>query len=93
MLNTKRIKTKRNQKITAKQFRIKSKQRYPKINLPQLNENQINTQASPITQDALFAALKRMPNNKAPGLDGFPAEFNKQTILFQFGSTFHKDDQ
>lgn len=48
------------------------------INLPQLNELQKNKLELPISQDELFAALQRMPNNKAPGPDGFPAEFYKQ---------------
>jgi len=47
------------------------------INLPQLSKHQINTLESPLTEHELFNALKLMPNNKAPGPDGFPAEFYK----------------
>lgn len=47
------------------------------INLPQLSKHQINTLESPLSEHELFNALKLMPNNKAPGPDGFPAEFYK----------------
>lgn len=47
------------------------------INLPQLSQHQINSLESPITQHELCNALKLMLNNKAPGHDGFPAEFYK----------------
>ncbi len=47
------------------------------INLPQLSKHQINTLDSPLTEHEFFNALKLMPNNKAPGPDGYPAEFYK----------------
>ncbi len=33
---------------------------------------------SPLTSDELQEALNSMPNKKAPGPDGFPAEFYKE---------------
>ncbi len=37
---------------------------------------------SPLTSDELQEALNSMPNKKAPGPDGFPAEFYKNSGLF-----------
>jgi len=36
---------------------------------------QVDTLELPITEKELHSALKNMQNNKAPGPDGFPAEF------------------
>ena len=47
------------------------------IKLPQLSTEQVNILDSPVTEKELFTALNLMPNNKAPGPDGFPAEFYK----------------
>lgn len=43
--------------------------------LPKLNMEQVNTLELPITEKELHSALKSMQKNKAPGPDGFPAEF------------------
>ena len=44
---------------------------------------------SPLSTGKLHEALQHMPSNKAPGPDGFPAEFYKEfwTVL---APTFHK---
>lgn len=47
------------------------------ITLPQLSKHQVSTLDSPLTEQEILNALKLMPNNKAPGPDGFPAEFYK----------------
>lgn len=47
------------------------------IPLPKLNTDQINSLELPITEEELHSALNHMQNNKAPGPDGFPAEFYK----------------
>uniref|UniRef100_A0A669EVM6 Reverse transcriptase domain-containing protein n=1 Tax=Oreochromis niloticus TaxID=8128 RepID=A0A669EVM6_ORENI len=53
------------------------------ITLPKLSDSQAIALDSPLTSGELQEALISMPNNKAPGPDGFPAEFYKEfwTIL------------
>uniref|UniRef100_A0AAR2JRJ2 Reverse transcriptase domain-containing protein n=1 Tax=Pygocentrus nattereri TaxID=42514 RepID=A0AAR2JRJ2_PYGNA len=48
------------------------------INLPKLNEDQITTLDSPFSSSEFYKAIQHLPNNKAPGPDGFPAEFYKE---------------
>ncbi len=48
------------------------------ITLPKLSDNQAMALDSPLTSDELQEALNSMPNKKAPGPDGFPAEFYKE---------------
>ncbi len=48
------------------------------ITLPKLTDNQAMALDSPLTSDELQEALNSMPNKKAPGPDGFPAEFYKE---------------
>lgn len=45
--------------------------------LPQLSREQTNKTDSLLPQDELYTVLILMPSNKAPGPDGFPAEFYK----------------
>jgi len=59
------------------------------IVLPQINKEQTNTLDSPLTQDDLFTELNLMPNNKAPGLDGYPTEFYKHFWSI-IAALFHK---
>uniref|UniRef100_A0A672F570 Reverse transcriptase domain-containing protein n=1 Tax=Salarias fasciatus TaxID=181472 RepID=A0A672F570_SALFA len=47
------------------------------VNFPHLSPEQKNTLDSPLTNEEIHSALNKMPNNKAPGPDGFPAEFYK----------------
>ena len=42
-----------------------------------LSENQKQDLEGPIKHDEILSALKRMSNNKSPGLDGFTVEFYK----------------
>ncbi len=44
---------------------------------------------SPLTADELQEALNSMPNKKAPGPDGFPAEFYKEFWAI-LATTFHR---
>uniref|UniRef100_A0A669D815 Reverse transcriptase domain-containing protein n=1 Tax=Oreochromis niloticus TaxID=8128 RepID=A0A669D815_ORENI len=48
------------------------------ITLPKLLDTQAMALDSPLTPGELQEALISMPNNKAPGPDGFPAEFYKE---------------
>uniref|UniRef100_A0A3P9JK99 C2H2-type domain-containing protein n=1 Tax=Oryzias latipes TaxID=8090 RepID=A0A3P9JK99_ORYLA len=59
------------------------------INLPKLNEDQITNLDSPLSLSELHEALSLMPNGKAPGPDGFPAEFYKE-FWEQLAPTFYK---
>lgn len=47
------------------------------INLPHLTTEQTNLLEQPITPAEFHNALNKMENNRAPGPDGFPAEFYK----------------
>lgn len=46
-----------------------------KIDLPTVTEDQIETLDKPFTVEEFHKALMLIPSNKAPGTDGFPAEF------------------
>uniref|UniRef100_A0A3B3HTW8 Reverse transcriptase domain-containing protein n=1 Tax=Oryzias latipes TaxID=8090 RepID=A0A3B3HTW8_ORYLA len=48
------------------------------IDLPRPTEEQITALESPFTKEELHKALTNMPSKKAPGPDGFPAEFYKE---------------
>jgi mannosylglycoprotein endo-beta-mannosidase len=43
--------------------------------IPQLSEVESNILTSPFTEEEVFEAISNMEHNKAPGPDGFPAEF------------------
>lgn len=45
--------------------------------LPKPNKKQTDQLDMPLTLDEFNTALNKMPNNKVPGPDGFPAEFFK----------------
>lgn len=47
------------------------------VELPQVNTDQTKTMDLPFTEKELSTALNLMPSHKAPGPDGFPAEFYK----------------
>lgn len=47
------------------------------LDLPQLSTEQKNKLNTPLTNEEIQSAPNKMPNNKAPGPDGFPAEFYK----------------
>lgn len=40
-----------------------------------MSKEQANALDTPLTNDELYKALDKMPNNKSPGPDGLPAEF------------------
>ncbi len=48
-----------------------------KINLTSLTKEQVDYLDMPLTLLELHSASMKIPNNKAPGPDGFPAEFLK----------------
>jgi hypothetical protein len=43
--------------------------------IAQLSDEEKDILTSPFTEDEVFEAISNMKHNKAPGLDGFPAEF------------------
>lgn len=45
--------------------------------LRKLSDHDKNTLNTPITLDEISESLKKMKNNRSPGLDGYPAEFYK----------------
>jgi hypothetical protein len=61
--------------------------------VPKLNQDQNNDLNSPITPKEVEAVLKRLPNNKSPGPDGFSAEFYqifKENLILILFKLFHK---
>ena len=46
-----------------------------KVNLPRLNQKEIEIMNSPITSTEVEAVIKNLPKNKGPGLEAFTAEF------------------
>lgn len=51
------------------------------LNIPFLSENQWDLLDSPITEDEISEVIKNLPTGKAPGPDGFTAEFFKMLLL------------
>ena len=48
---------------------------FPHTNTEFLTMQEQNALSAPISQEELYMALKDMPQDKAPGLDGFISEF------------------
>ena len=48
-----------------------------KLNLPRLNQEEIEIMNNPITSTELEAVIKNLSKNKTPGPDGFTGEFYK----------------
>lgn len=48
------------------------------IALPWLSDEHREHFSHPITEDELKEEISSLPNNKAPGMDGLPGEFNKE---------------
>ena len=46
-----------------------------KLNLPKLNQEEIEIMNNPIISTEIEAVIKNLPENKSPGSDGFPGEF------------------
>ena len=46
-----------------------------KINLPRLNQEEMEIMSNPITSTETEAVIKNLPKNKSPEPDGFTAEF------------------
>ena len=48
--------------------------------VPQLETDENEILTAPFTEKEVFEAIAQMKNNKAPGPDGFPAEFYKKVL-------------
>ena len=46
-----------------------------KLNLPRLNQEEIEYINRPTTSTEIETVIKNLPTNKSPGLDGFTGEF------------------
>ena len=46
-----------------------------KLNLPRLNQEEIENHNRPITSTEIETVIRNLPANKSPGPDGFRAEF------------------
>ena len=46
-----------------------------KLNLPRLNQEEIEIMKNPITSTEIEAVIKNLTKNKSPGLDGFTRDF------------------
>ena len=46
-----------------------------KLNLPTLNQEEVEIKNNPITSTETEAAIKKLPKNKNPGPEGFTGEF------------------
>ena len=60
-----------------------------KLNLPRLNQEEIEIMNNTITSTEIEAVIKNLPKNKSPGPDGFTGELQENSIKLQENSTKH----
>jgi mannosylglycoprotein endo-beta-mannosidase len=61
--------------------------------IPQISSNENEILITPFTEEEVFEAISQMEHNKAPGPDGFPAEFyqkNWEVIKFDLMALFNQ---
>ena len=67
-----------------------------KLNLPRLNQEEIEIMNRPVTNNEIKTVIKNLPKNKRPGPDGFTGEFYqafKEKLMNVFLKLFQKTEE